>query len=161
MDQTKAHGGYIAAKWVNTASTRGGSIRPGQPSTLHRRCARQLRATARVVIVVQIVDDPSSLPTRFSSEGAPEKERDTFLEIIEELVKWENTTDEVVLQKERDEIWLSIRKSPLSDEFLPTPRRPRQERRRRPHDCAKCAYHRTLLGSMVSWYIGILSGCSG
>ena len=38
-----------------------------------------------------------------------EKERQRLFKIIEDLVKWENTTNEEVLQKARDEIWQSWR----------------------------------------------------
>jgi putative DNA methylase len=40
-----------------------------------------------------------------------ELERERLFEIIEELVQWENTTNEIVLQKARDEIWKSWRRA--------------------------------------------------
>ena len=40
-----------------------------------------------------------------------ELERERLFEIIEELVKWENTTNEAVLQKARAEIWQSWRRA--------------------------------------------------
>jgi len=40
-----------------------------------------------------------------------ELERERLFEIIEELVRWENTTNEIVLQKARDEIWKSWRRA--------------------------------------------------
>lgn len=42
---------------------------------------------------------------------AIETERQRLFRIIEELVKWESTTDEEVLQKARDEIWRSWRRT--------------------------------------------------
>jgi putative DNA methylase len=96
---------------INTASAREKSIRHGHPSTLHLWWARRPLAAARAVIFAQMVDDPSANPDLFPTEKAQEKERDRLFKIIEELVKWENTTNEGVLQKARDEIWQSWRRA--------------------------------------------------
>lgn len=96
---------------INAASAREKSIRHGHPSTLHLWWARRPLAAARAVIFAQMVDDPSSFPDLFPTEKAQEKERDRLFEIIKELVKWENTTNEVVLEKARDEIWQSWRRA--------------------------------------------------
>lgn len=96
---------------INVASAREKSIRHGHPSTLHLWWARRPLAAARAVIFAQMVDDPSSWPELFPSEKAQKKERDRLFAIIEDLVKWENTTDEEVLQKARDEIWQSWRRT--------------------------------------------------
>jgi putative DNA methylase len=56
-----------------------------------------------------MVDDPSAHPDIFKTEKAQEKERQRLFRIIEELVKWENTTNEEVLQQARNEIWQSWR----------------------------------------------------
>ncbi len=56
-----------------------------------------------------MVDDPSAHPDLFQTEKAQEKERQRLFRIIEELVLWENTTNEKVLQQARDEIWQSWR----------------------------------------------------
>ena len=68
-------------------------------------------ATARAVIFAQMVDDPSSRPELFPTEDAQEQERERLFAIIEKLVKWENTTNETVLQEARDEIWKSWRRT--------------------------------------------------
>jgi putative DNA methylase len=94
---------------INVASAREKSIRHGHPSTLHLWWARRPLAAARAVIFAQMVDDPSSHPDIFKTEKAQEKERQRLFRIIEEFVKWENTTDEKVLQQARDEIWQSWR----------------------------------------------------
>src|SRR5205823_7264211 len=57
----------------------------------------------------QMVDDPSSHPELFPTEKAQQKERDRLFKIIEELVQWENTTNEEVLERARAEIWNSWR----------------------------------------------------
>ena len=94
---------------INIASAREKSIRHGHPSTLHLWWARRPLAAARAVIFAQMVDDPSSHPDLFPTAFAQKKERGRLFKIIEELVKWENTTNEEVLQKARDEIWQSWR----------------------------------------------------
>ncbi len=94
---------------INKASAREKSIRHGHPSTLHLWWARRPLAAARAVIFAQMVDDPSAHPDIFKTEKAQEKERRRLFRIIEDLVLWENTTNETVLQQARDEIWQSWR----------------------------------------------------
>jgi putative DNA methylase len=96
---------------INKASAREKSIRHGHPSTLHLWWARRPLAAARAVIFAQMVDDPSANPDLFKTEAAREKERQRLFEIIKELVKWENTTNEEVLEKARAEIWQSWRRA--------------------------------------------------
>ena len=92
---------------INAAAAREKSIRHGHPSTLHLWWARRPLAAARAVIFAQMVDDPSASPERFPTEAAQDKERERLFRLIEELVQWENTTNERVLQQARDEIWAS------------------------------------------------------
>jgi putative DNA methylase len=96
---------------INKASAREKSIRHGHPSTLHLWWARRPLAAARAVIFSQMVDDPSSWPELFPTEKAQEKERKRLFKIIEDLVLWENTTNEEVLQRARDAIWESWRRT--------------------------------------------------
>ena len=95
---------------INEASAREKSIRHGHPSTLHLWWARRPLASARAVIFAQMVNDPL---WRFDMDGttpspqdkaAATKKREKLFDIIRELVKWENTTNEVVLEKARAEI---------------------------------------------------------
>lgn len=96
---------------VNKASAREKSIRHGHPSTLHMWWARRPLATARAVIFAQMVDDPSANPDLFPTEKAQQKERQRLFKLIEELVQWESTTNESVLNRARDEIWASWRRA--------------------------------------------------
>jgi len=96
---------------INKAAAREKSIRHGHPSTLHLWWARRPLAAARAVIFAQMVDDPSAHPDLFPTEKKQEKERQRLFRIIEELVKWENTTNEEVLQKARDAIRESWRRA--------------------------------------------------
>ncbi len=89
---------------INIASAREKSIRHGHPSTLHLWWARRPLAAARAVIFSQMVDDPSSHPELFPTEAKQEKERQRLFRIIEQLVLWENTTNEKVLNQAREEI---------------------------------------------------------
>ena len=89
---------------INKASVREKSIRHGHPSTLHLWWARRPLATCRAVLFAQLVDDPSSHPDEFPTEEAVEAERKRLFGIIEELVKWENSTNETVLKRARAEI---------------------------------------------------------
>ena len=66
---------------------------------------------SRAVIFAQMVDDPSSRPELFATEAAQYKERQRLFEIIQELVKWENTTNETVLEAARAEIRESWRRT--------------------------------------------------
>src|SRR5258708_9604063 len=96
---------------INSAAAREKCIRHGHPNTLQLWWARRPLAAARAVIFAQMVDDPSANPDLFPTEKAQEKERQRLFRIIEELVKWENTTNESVLQAARDEIWQSWRRA--------------------------------------------------
>jgi putative DNA methylase len=94
---------------INEASKREKTIRHGHPSTLHLWWARRPLAAARAVIFAQMVDDPSAHPDQFPTKEAQERERQRLFRLIEELVKWENTTNEAVLAQAREEIWRSWR----------------------------------------------------
>ncbi len=61
-------------------------------------------AACRAVLFASIVDDPSSRPEEFPTEEAQETERQRLFRIIERLVLWENTNNEIVLNEARQEI---------------------------------------------------------
>lgn len=94
---------------INKASAREKSIRHGHPSTLHLWWARRPLAAARAVIFSQMVDDPSGHPELFPTEEAQNKERERLFKLIEDMVVWENSTNEDILNQARDEIWKSWR----------------------------------------------------
>ncbi len=89
---------------INKESAREKSIRHGHPSTLHLWWARRPLAACRAVLFAQLVDDPASCPEEFPTEEAQEAERQRLFNIIEDLVKWENSTNEAVLHAARTEI---------------------------------------------------------
>jgi putative DNA methylase len=100
----------IPLEAINAASAREKSIRHGHPSTLHLWWARRPLAAARAVIFCQMVDDPSAVPEEFPTEEAQENERLRLFALISELVTWENTTNEEVLNRAREEIRRSWRR---------------------------------------------------
>ncbi|NEH32400.1 DUF1156 domain-containing protein [Rhizobium ruizarguesonis] len=94
----------IPLEAINAASAREKSIRHGHPSTLHLWWARRPLAACRAVLFAQLVDDPSSDLEKFPTPEAQETERKRLFAIIEDLVKWENSTNEEVLERARAEI---------------------------------------------------------
>ncbi|MGF6465267.1 DUF1156 domain-containing protein [Paraburkholderia youngii] len=100
---------------INAAAAREKSIRHGHPSTLHLWWARRPLAAARAVIFAQMVNDPGyqqggGFKYGVNKEKA-EIERERLFKIIEDLVQWENTNNEEVLARAREEIWKSWRET--------------------------------------------------
>lgn len=104
---------------INEAAAREKSIRHGHPSTLHLWWARRPLAAARAVIFGQMVNDPSWKwemehpgevpPNNLKASWASSRKR--LFTVIEDLVKWESTTNEEVLERARAEIRKSWRET--------------------------------------------------
>ena len=109
----------IPLEAINAASAREKSIRHGHPSTLHLWWARRPLAAARSVIFCQMVDDPSAVPEEFPTEEDQENERLRLFALISELVTWENTTNEQVLNRARAEIRRSWRRACVDNADYP------------------------------------------
>ena len=58
-----------------------------------------------------MVDDPSACPEEFPTEEDQKQERERLFRLIEELVRWENTTNEELLEQAREEIRRSWRRT--------------------------------------------------
>ena len=104
---------------INAESAREKSIRHGHPSTLHLWWARRPLAAARAVIWSSLVDDPSSHPELFPTEEEQNRERQRLFRILEDLVVWENSNNEQVLEAAKTEIMKSTGGNPpeLLDPF--------------------------------------------
>lgn len=89
---------------INEASAREKSIRHGHPSTLHLWWARRPLAAARAVIWSSLVDDPSSHPELFPTEEDQKRERERLFGILGDLVVWENSNNQKVLDAAKTEI---------------------------------------------------------
>ncbi|TVM14044.1 hypothetical protein DPQ33_17925 [Oceanidesulfovibrio indonesiensis] len=100
---------------INAAAAREKSIRHGHPSTLHLWWARRPLAAARAVLFAQLVNDPGGergwgkYPGQTKEDA--QKERERLFAIIRELVKWENTNNEELLEIAREEIRKSWRET--------------------------------------------------
>lgn len=98
---------------INKESAREKSIRHGHPSTLHLWWARRPLAAARAVLFAQMVNDPGG--ERGWSRGLTKEQaaakREVLFDIIRDLVKWENTTNEEVLERARAAVRQSWRET--------------------------------------------------
>lgn len=89
---------------INAESAREKSIRHGHPSTLHLWWARRPLAAARAVIWASLVDDPSAHPELYKTEEEQSAERKRLFKILEDLVVWENSKNNAVLDIAKKEI---------------------------------------------------------
>lgn len=100
---------------INVAAAREKSIRHGHPSTLHLWWARRPLAAARAVIFAQMVNDPGYQQGGGFKYGVNKEkaalERERLFQIMEDLVQWENTNNEAVLERARAEIRRSWRET--------------------------------------------------
>jgi putative DNA methylase len=102
---------------INVASIRENYIYKGNPSAIHKWWAQRPLGAARAVIFSQLVNDPSwkwelenagkVAPGHLKASWAASRMR--LFRIIEDLVQWENTTNEVVVERARAEIRKSWR----------------------------------------------------
>ena len=103
---------------INAESAREKSIRHGHPSTLHLWWARRPLAACRAVIFASMVDDPSDCPEEFPGEESQRIERERLHNLIRQIVKWENSSDERLIAEARYEIARSVARS--RNESAPT-----------------------------------------
>jgi putative DNA methylase len=97
---------------INRESARENYIYRGNPSAIHKWWAQRPLAACRAVLFASLVDDPSSHPEDFPTEASQEAERLRLFQIIEELVIWENSSNEQVLETARAEISKSTQGKP-------------------------------------------------
>jgi putative DNA methylase len=75
----------------------------GYPTTLHKWWAQRPVAAARAVIFAQMVNDPGGERGYFAgmTKAQADAKREDLFDIIRDLVKWENTNDNAVLDRAR------------------------------------------------------------
>jgi putative DNA methylase len=98
---------------INAAAAKEKSIRHGHPSTLHLWWARRPLAACRAVLFASLVDDPDGDPRFRNLDGTVDEDRagikrTELFNLIEDLVKWENSNNPRVLNAARKEIARSI-----------------------------------------------------
>jgi putative DNA methylase len=98
---------------INVTAAAEKLVKVGKPTNLHLWWARRPLSAARAVIFAQLVNDPGSNIGRGFRYGVNKKEaaieRKRLFKIIEDLVLWENTANEEVLERARSEIRRSWR----------------------------------------------------
>lgn len=97
---------------INRESVRENYIYRGNPSAVHKWWAQRPLAACRAVLFASLVDDPSSHPEKFPTEEGQEKERQRLFRLIEDLVKWENSNNQQVLEAAQAEIRKSTGENP-------------------------------------------------
>ncbi|MDX9723980.1 MAG: DUF1156 domain-containing protein [Myxococcota bacterium] len=101
---------------INKASAREKSIRHGHPSTLHLWWARRPLAAARAVLFAQLVNDPAwkydeAELAKPQIRSAITRKRNELFALIVELVQWENSNNQALLERAREEIRRSWRET--------------------------------------------------
>ena len=98
---------------INKAAAREKSVRSGHPSSLHLWWARRPLAAARAVLFAQMVNDPGGERGYYTgkTKAKADKEREELFQIIRDLVLWDKTNNEAVLNRARAAIKKSWRET--------------------------------------------------
>jgi putative DNA methylase len=112
-ERKKLGAGAKSVGGINDAAAREKSIRHGHPSTLHLWWARRPLAAARAVLFAQLVNDPGGERGWYAgkTKAQADAEREELFDIIRDLVQWENTNNEEVLERAREAIRKSWRET--------------------------------------------------
>jgi putative DNA methylase len=93
---------------INAEGRRDKSLNRKHPKSLHWWWARRPLAVCRAIVFSQLVDDPSAHPDRFPTEDDQERERKRLFVLLEQLVAWENSTNQKLLEQARAEMERSM-----------------------------------------------------
>ena len=96
---------------INNKSANEPTTRPGHPWRLQVWWARRRQVACRAVIFASLVDDPSSCPEEFLTKEEQDQERVRLHKLIGQLVDWDNSNDEHLLNEARWEIARSLARS--------------------------------------------------
>lgn len=100
---------------INEAATYEKLVKVGKPQSIHLWWARRPLAAARAVLFAQLVNDPGYQQGGGFRYGVNKEkaalERERLFKIIEDLVQWDNTNNEEVLERARAEIRRSWRET--------------------------------------------------
>ncbi|MEV0034059.1 DUF1156 domain-containing protein [Nocardia sp. NPDC050793] len=77
---------------INRASLAEKNRKVGKPQNLHHWWSRKPITAARAMLLAQLIDDPSSDPDRFPTEGAVRAERERLHQLIAQAVEWDEVT---------------------------------------------------------------------
>lgn len=89
---------------ISEASSKEKAVKQGHPANLHHWWARRPLASARAVLWASLVDDPSGHPDRFPTPESQDDERKRLFAVLSDLVRWENSANQRVIEAARREI---------------------------------------------------------
>ena len=92
---------------INDAAAKEKNRKVGKPQQIHHWWAGRPIVACRAVLFAQLVDDPSAHPDKFPTEEDQVKERERLFEILRQLIQWENSANERIM----DAVDAAIRQS--------------------------------------------------
>lgn len=93
---------------INAAARKEKTTTHGHPSTFHLWWGHRPYSVARAVIFASLVDDPSARPDLYPSEHEQTKARESYFQLIEQLIQWKNVTNASVLAAAKKQISQSV-----------------------------------------------------
>ena len=95
----------IPLEAINAESSKRKQKAPkGYPTAIHKYWAQRPIAACRAVLFAQLVDDPTSWPTRFPTDASQEEERRRLHKVMEGMLSWEASNDQSLMTAARWEI---------------------------------------------------------
>jgi putative DNA methylase len=99
----------IPLEAINAESSKRKQKAPkGYPTAIHKYWAQRPIAACRAVLFAQLVDDPTSWPTRFPTDASQEEERRRLHKVMEGMLSWEASNDQSLMTAARWEIARSV-----------------------------------------------------
>src|SRR5215469_4644067 len=76
---------------------KGNPFLKGHPRNMHQWWSRKPLAACRAVLFASLIDDPSEHPEKFPTQKEQDKERLRLFQLMEALIKWENSDNQEIL----------------------------------------------------------------